>query len=72
MTRIAFNRVNIRVTSSLGSSATRFSPKALAKEVATRGILVYAVAPAVIETGLLQQVEKSTLDSMIARFRCVG
>jgi hypothetical protein len=71
VTRIAFNRVNIRVTSSLGSSA-RFSPKALAKEVATRGILVYAVAPAVIETGLLQQVEKSTLDSMIARFRCVG
>src|SRR5207302_6482877 len=32
--------------------------KALAKEVATRGILVHAVAPAVIGTELLKQVSK--------------
>ena len=36
--------------------------KALAKEVATRGILVNAVAPAVIGTELLQQMERSTVD----------
>jgi NAD(P)-dependent dehydrogenase (short-subunit alcohol dehydrogenase family) len=36
--------------------------KALAKEVATRGILVNAVAPAVIGTELLQQMEPSTVN----------
>ena len=41
--------------------------KALAKEVATDGILVNAVAPAVIGTEMLQQMEKSTVDMLIAK-----
>ena len=41
--------------------------KALAKEVATSGIFVNAVAPAVIGTELLQQMEKSTVDMLIAK-----
>jgi len=41
--------------------------KALAKEVATRGILVHAVAPAVISTELLKQMERSTVDLLIAK-----
>ena len=41
--------------------------KALAKEVATEGILVNAVAPAVIGTEMLQQMEKSTVDMLIAK-----
>ena len=41
--------------------------KALAKEVATDGILVNAVAPAVIGTDMLQQMEKSTVDMLIAK-----
>ena len=41
--------------------------KALAKEVATRGILVHAVAPAVIGTELLKQMEKSTVDLLISK-----
>jgi 2-dehydro-3-deoxy-L-rhamnonate dehydrogenase (NAD+) len=41
--------------------------KALAKEVATRGILVNAVAPAVIGTELLKQMEKSTVDLLISK-----
>ena len=41
--------------------------KALAKEVATQGILVNAVAPAVIGTELLQQMERSTVDMLIAK-----
>jgi 3-oxoacyl-[acyl-carrier protein] reductase len=41
--------------------------KALAKEVATEGILVNAVAPAVIATEMLQQMEKSTVDMLIAK-----
>jgi 3-oxoacyl-[acyl-carrier protein] reductase len=41
--------------------------KALAKEVATRGIFVNAVAPAVIGTELLQQMEKSTVDLLISK-----
>ena len=41
--------------------------KALAKEVATRGILVNAVAPAVIGTELLQQMERSTVDLLISK-----
>jgi 2-dehydro-3-deoxy-L-rhamnonate dehydrogenase (NAD+) len=39
--------------------------KALAKEVCTRGILVHAVAPAVIGTELLQQMEQSTMDLLV-------
>ena len=41
--------------------------KALAKEVCTRGILVHAVAPAVIGTELLQQMEKSTVDLLVSK-----
>jgi len=41
--------------------------KALAKEVATRGILVHAVAPAVIETELLKQMEPSTVDLLVSK-----
>jgi 3-oxoacyl-[acyl-carrier protein] reductase len=41
--------------------------KALAKEVATRGILVNAVAPAVIGTELLQQMEPSTVDLLVSK-----
>jgi len=41
--------------------------KALAKEVATQGILVNAVAPAVIGTDLLQQMARSTVDMLIAK-----
>jgi len=41
--------------------------KALAKEVATQGILVNAVAPAVIGTDLLQQMERSTVDMLVAK-----
>ena len=41
--------------------------KALAKEVATRGIFVNAVAPAVIGTELLKQMEQSTLDLLISK-----
>ena len=39
--------------------------KALAKEVATKGILVHAVAPAVIGTELLKQMTKETLDTLV-------
>jgi len=41
--------------------------KALAKEVATRGILVNAVAPAVIGTELLKQMEQSTVDLLVSK-----
>jgi len=41
--------------------------KALAKEVATRGILVNAVAPAVIGTELLKQMKQSTVDLLISK-----
>jgi 3-oxoacyl-[acyl-carrier protein] reductase len=41
--------------------------KALAKEVATRGIQVNAVAPAVIGTELLKQMEKSTVDLLVSK-----
>src|SRR5215470_7169002 len=41
--------------------------KALAKEVASQGILVNAVAPAVIGTDLLRQMERSTVDMLIAK-----
>jgi NAD(P)-dependent dehydrogenase (short-subunit alcohol dehydrogenase family) len=41
--------------------------KALAKEVATRGISVNAIAPAVIGTELLQQMTKETVDMLVAK-----
>jgi 3-oxoacyl-[acyl-carrier protein] reductase len=41
--------------------------KALAKEVANRGIQVHAVAPAVIETEILRQVSRETVDYMVAK-----
>jgi 2-dehydro-3-deoxy-L-rhamnonate dehydrogenase (NAD+) len=41
--------------------------KALAKEVATRGILVHAVAPAVIATDMLEQMTKETVDYLIGK-----
>jgi 3-oxoacyl-[acyl-carrier protein] reductase len=41
--------------------------KALAKEVATRGIYVNAVTPAVIETEILQQVSEEHLQYMVSR-----
>ncbi len=41
--------------------------KALAKEVATRNILVNAVAPAVIGTELLRQMTKETVDMLVAK-----
>jgi len=41
--------------------------KALAKEVATQGILVNAVAPAVIGTELLKQMTKETVDVLISK-----
>jgi 3-oxoacyl-[acyl-carrier protein] reductase len=41
--------------------------KALAKEVATRGILVHSIAPAVIATDMLQQMTKETVDYLISK-----
>jgi 3-oxoacyl-[acyl-carrier protein] reductase len=41
--------------------------KALAKEVAGHGVLVNAVAPAVIGTDLLQQMTKETVDYLVAK-----
>jgi 3-oxoacyl-[acyl-carrier protein] reductase len=41
--------------------------KALAKEVATKGILVNAVAPAVIGTDMVQQMSKETVDMLVAK-----
>jgi 3-oxoacyl-[acyl-carrier protein] reductase len=41
--------------------------KALAKEVCTRGILVHAIAPAVISTEIFQQMEKSTVDMLFSK-----
>jgi 3-oxoacyl-[acyl-carrier protein] reductase len=41
--------------------------KALAREVATRGIVVNAVAPAVIGTELLKQMEQSTVDLLVSK-----
>jgi 3-oxoacyl-[acyl-carrier protein] reductase len=41
--------------------------KALAKEVATRGIAVNAIAPAVIGTELLKQMEQSTVDLLVSK-----
>jgi len=41
--------------------------KALAKEVADRGIFVNAVAPAVIGTDLVKQMSKETVDYLVAK-----
>jgi 3-oxoacyl-[acyl-carrier protein] reductase len=41
--------------------------KAIAKEVATRGVLVNAVTPAVIETEILQQVSAEHIAYMTSR-----
>jgi len=41
--------------------------KALAKEVATRGIYVNAVAPAVIGTDMVQQMSQETVDMLVAK-----
>ena len=41
--------------------------KALAKEVATKNIFVNAVAPAVIGTELLKQMEPSTVDALVSK-----
>ena len=41
--------------------------KALAKEVATKNIFVNAVAPAVIGTELLTQMEQATVDALVAK-----
>jgi len=41
--------------------------KALAKEVATHGILVNAVAPAVIGTDMVNQMSKETVDYLVAK-----
>lgn len=41
--------------------------KALAKEVATRGILVNAIAPAVIATDMVKQMSKETVDYLVAK-----
>jgi 3-oxoacyl-[acyl-carrier protein] reductase len=41
--------------------------KALAREVATRNIFVNAVAPAVIGTELLKQMEPSTVDLLVSK-----
>src|SRR5438132_668787 len=41
--------------------------KALAKEVATRGILVNAVAPAVIGTDMVRQMSRETVDMLVAK-----
>jgi 2-dehydro-3-deoxy-L-rhamnonate dehydrogenase (NAD+) len=41
--------------------------KALAKEVATRGILVNAIAPALIGTALLEQMTKETVDHLLTK-----
>ena len=41
--------------------------KAIAKEVATTGVLVNAVAPAVIQTPILDQVSEAHRQYMVAR-----
>jgi 3-oxoacyl-[acyl-carrier protein] reductase len=41
--------------------------KALAKEVATRGIAVNAVAPALIETEILKQMTRETVNMLVAK-----
>jgi len=41
--------------------------KALAKEVAARGIFVNAVAPAVIGTDMVRQMSKETVDMLVAK-----
>jgi 2-dehydro-3-deoxy-L-rhamnonate dehydrogenase (NAD+) len=41
--------------------------KAIAKEVATKGVIINAITPAVIETEILKQVSQSHIDYMTSR-----
>jgi 3-oxoacyl-[acyl-carrier protein] reductase len=41
--------------------------KAIAKEVATKGVIINAIAPAVIETEILKQMTQQHVDYMTAR-----
>jgi len=41
--------------------------KSLAKEVAETGIRVHSIAPAVIQTPMLEQVEQETIDYMVSK-----
>jgi 3-oxoacyl-[acyl-carrier protein] reductase len=41
--------------------------KSLAKEVATTGIIVNAISPAVIQTDILSQLRQETIDYMVSR-----
>ena len=41
--------------------------KSLAKEVATTGIRIHSVAPAVIHTPMLDQVSQETIDYMVSK-----
>ena len=41
--------------------------KAIAKEVATRGVIINAITPAVIETEILKQVSQTHIDYMTSR-----
>lgn len=41
--------------------------KSLAKEVATSGIIVNAISPAVIQTRILDQLSRETIDYMVSR-----
>src|SRR5688572_11737690 len=58
--------VNIASIAGKEGNAT-LVPYSTAKAGATEGILVNAVAPAVIGTDMLQQMEKSTVDTLIAK-----
>jgi 3-oxoacyl-[acyl-carrier protein] reductase len=41
--------------------------KSIAKEVATKGVIVNAITPAVIETEILKQVSQTHIDYMTSR-----
>ena len=41
--------------------------KAIAKEVATRGVIINAITPAVIKTEILKQVSQTHIDYMTSR-----
>ena len=56
-----------RIPYSMVEAAVLCLAKALSKEVAAAGILVNAIAPAVIETDLLKQIPKGQLDALVAK-----